>query len=195
MYATRFAAGTAMAAALLASAAPAAVANDGRTVPYVHATPGNVQPGQTVQLVLTCPTEAATAEGTSQAGTIHFGSATKGVFTGTLQVHAAVPAGQYTVTANCSSAAPSGKSAEKSEKSTEKSAGKAVTTTTTVVVTTTTTTTATTHPATVTGPVRTGFGGAAGGPDSTQIAIGTTLAAAVLGTATLMLRRRAANRA
>lgn len=177
MYAARFAAGTALAAAVLATAAPAAVANDGRAVPHVHATPGNVQPGQTVQLVLTCPTEsAAVADGNSKAGTILFGSATKGVFTGTLQVHATVAAGSYTVTASCSSGPPS---------------GKPVTTTTTVVVATTTTTTTTTP---VTGPVHTGFGGAAGGPDATQIAIGTVLAAGALGTATLMLRRRA-NRA
>ncbi|WP_436771358.1 hypothetical protein [Yinghuangia sp. YIM S09857] len=177
MYATRFAAGTAVAAALLATTAPAAIANDGHPVPSVHATPGNVHPGQTVQLTLTCPTEAAAvADGTSKAGTILFGTATKGVFTGTLQVHATTPAGQYTVTASCSSGPPT---------------GKPVTTTTTVVVATTTTTTTTTP---VTGPVHTGFGGAAGGPDNTQIAIGTLLAAGALGTATLMLRRRAANR-
>lgn len=180
MYAARFAAGTAVAAALLATAAPAAVANDGRPVPHVHANPGNVQPGQTVQLVLTCPTEAAVvADGTSKAGHISFGGATGGVFTGTLQVHASTPAGSYTITASCSSGPP---------------AGKPVTTTTTVVVATTTTTTAT-APATVTGPVRTGFGGAAGGPDTTQVVIGTLLAAGALGTATVMLRRRAANRA
>lgn len=165
MYAARLAAGTAVAAALLVPFAPAASAAD-RPVPNVHATPGEVQPGQTIQLTLTCPTEAAVvAAGTSQAGTILFGVATSGVFTGTLQVSASTPAGSYTVNASCSAGPP---------------AGKPVVASTTVVVAG--------HK--VTGPVSTGLGGAAGGPDTTQVVLGSALAAGALGVGTVMLRRR-----
>lgn len=173
MYAARLAARTTATAATLLAAltlsTPTAHAGE-HPGPAVHATPGNAQPGQTIQLTLTCPTEAAAvADGTSQAGTIIFGVATSGVFTGTLQVHSSTPAGQYTITANCSAGPP---------------AGKPVTATTTVVITG--------RP--VTAPVHTGLGGATTGPDTTRIAAGTTLTAAALGTGVWILRRRATTR-
>ncbi|GAA4957942.1 hypothetical protein GCM10023205_20530 [Yinghuangia aomiensis] len=166
MFAARFAVGAAAAAALLAATPAAAAPTPGQ--PNMQVSPGSVEPGETVKIVLTCPTaNGIAADAQSEAGPVVFGPHNGGVFTGTLAVAASTPAGQYAVVANCTSSSGTPAPAP-------------VTVKTTVVVAS----------KTVSGGVHTGLGGSVSGPDTTQVAIGAAIATAALGGGILLLRRR-----